>query len=330
MWKIFFIVISTSIFLLSNSFSIAYEREIKSLSSAMSENIARAGKKTIAVVDFIDLQGNVTELGRFLAEEFSVALSGTEKGFEVVERTQLKAILKEHKLVLTGIIDPSTAKKLGQIVGVDALITGTITPFGDTVRVAAKVLDTASGKVIAASSGDIAKTKAIEELLARGIETSQSFRQEPSAPSYAPSSKSKKVGDMVVTMKKIVIAKNQLMVALDFFNQSDKEFRLARGGEEPQLVDEKGNIFKYIGQITSVRFFGSIRGKTQWGESGLTLYAKSNNDVVLHFGPKDSMDVKELGSIFALSFNYALYNPKDKSESSYIISFTDIMALKAK
>jgi type II secretory pathway predicted ATPase ExeA len=47
----------------------AYEQEVKQLSAQMAEAIAKSGKKTVAVVDFTDLQGNVTELGRFLAEE---------------------------------------------------------------------------------------------------------------------------------------------------------------------------------------------------------------------------------------------------------------------
>lgn len=138
----------------------------------MAEKISKAGKRTIAVVDFVDLQGNVTELGRFLAEEFSSNLADAGKGFEVVDRTHLKTLLKEHKLTETGVIDPSTAKKLGQIAGVDALVTGTITPFGDSVRLSVKILGIATAKVVGASSCDIAKTKAIEELLGKEISAS--------------------------------------------------------------------------------------------------------------------------------------------------------------
>lgn len=172
MYRFFLSLLISTVFLLSEiNIALSYEKEIKALSTSMAENIARAGKKTIAVVDFTDLQGNVTELGRFIAEEFSVAIAGAGKGFEVVDRTHLKSIIAEHKLSATGIIDPQTARKLGQIAGVDAIITGTITPFGDSVRLSVKILDTATAKVIGASSGDIAKTKAIEELLAKGIET---------------------------------------------------------------------------------------------------------------------------------------------------------------
>ena len=151
--------------------SIAYEDEINKLSATMAEKIAKAGKTKVAVVDFTDLQGNVTELGRFIAEEFSVALAGAGKGFKVVDRTHLKSIIKEHRLSSTGVIAPETAKKLGKIAGVHALVTGTLTPFGDSVRISVKILDTTTAEVIDANRGNIAKTQAIKELLTKGITT---------------------------------------------------------------------------------------------------------------------------------------------------------------
>lgn len=149
----------------------AYEQEIDRLSAQMSQDILAAGKHTIAVVDYTDLQGNVTELGRFLAEEFSVALAGAGKDFEVVDRTHLRVLLQENKLSSKGLLDPSTVKKLGQIAGVEAIITGTLTPFGDTVRIAVKILDARTAKIVGSVRGSIAKTEAIIELLEAGIST---------------------------------------------------------------------------------------------------------------------------------------------------------------
>jgi len=148
----------------------AYEKEIRELSTVMAENITKAGKTRIAVVDFTDLQGNVTELGRFIAEEFAVALLGNGQGFEIVDRTHLQTLIKEHKLSATGLIDPATAQKLGQIAGVDALVTGTITPFGESVRLSVKILDAKSAKLIGANAGNIPATDAIKTLLFRGIQ----------------------------------------------------------------------------------------------------------------------------------------------------------------
>ncbi|CAK8718066.1 hypothetical protein KKHLCK_07230 [Candidatus Electrothrix laxa] len=156
-----------SLMLAASSF--AYEKEINALSAAMAEKIVRADRTSVAVVDFTDLEGNVTQLGRFIAEEFSTALAGAGKGFKVVDRTHLNSIVKENKLSVTGLIDPETARKLGQIIGVQALITGTLTPFGDTVRVAVKVLDTATAEIIDAIRGNIAKTEAVNTLLTTSL-----------------------------------------------------------------------------------------------------------------------------------------------------------------
>jgi TolB-like protein len=148
-----------------------FDKEIDQLSGNLAEKIAAAGKKKIAVVDFTDLDGSVTELGRFLAEEFSTALAGTGKGFIVVDRIHLKTLLKEHKLSSTGLIDQNTIRQLGKIAGVDALITGSLTPLGESVRINVKVLDIETAAVIEANRGNIAMTDAIKDLMRKGIIT---------------------------------------------------------------------------------------------------------------------------------------------------------------
>src|SRR5882762_4701300 len=96
-------------------------QDFHSLALDISQHIAGSGRKSAAVVDFTNLDGNPTKLGRFLAEEFFGALFSEARGFDVIDRTHLKAILLEHKLAATGLIDPATARKLGQIVGVQTL-----------------------------------------------------------------------------------------------------------------------------------------------------------------------------------------------------------------
>lgn len=167
-WLVVWIVAT----LFSPCYSEAYNQEIQDISGVMAVKISQAGKGTVAVVDFTDLKGDVTELGRFIAERFSVALAGSGQRFTVIDRTHIKTILKEHKLSSTGLIDTQTAKELGKIAGVDALITGTLTPFGDTVEMTIKVLDTETAKVIDAGIGSLPKTQAIKELLEKNISTS--------------------------------------------------------------------------------------------------------------------------------------------------------------
>jgi len=150
----------------------ALGQELKQVSPTLAAKIAESGRKRVAVVDFTDLQGNVTELGRFLAEELSGALVNDARGFRVIDRAHLKSILQEHKLAATGLIDPATARQLGKIAGVDTLVTGTITSaFGDTVRVMVKALDVSTAEIIGQATADIPKTEWIQRLLGQGVAT---------------------------------------------------------------------------------------------------------------------------------------------------------------
>jgi TolB-like protein len=316
-----------AIALLHCPFSFAYEEEIKDISANMARDIADAGKKTIAVADFTDLQGNVTELGRFLAEEFSVALAGAGTQFEVVDRIHLKSIIMEHKLSATGMIDPKTARKLGKIAGVQALITGTVTPFGDNVRITVKILDTETAKIIGASTANIAKTKAIEELLARGIETRSPYQQ-PSSSQYIPpagTNMSKQVGPLVITMKKITaLSKGRVDVTIGFHNTSDKQLFLGiLINRYPSLNDDKGNVYEYDGGIAW------CRGRL--GDDALLLYPKSASNVKLHFRAEDR-DIKfeDIGNSFAFSMQPLLSNSKRKTADLLNVSFDGVKPFKPK
>ena len=124
----------------------SYDDAIKQVSSQLADTIATAGKKTVAVSDFTDLDGNVTELGRFLASDLSDSLAAQAKGFLVIDRAQ--------------------SKSAAQSSSVDALVTGSITTFADHVRLSAKVLDATNSAILGAASVDIPRTKDIDEMLA--------------------------------------------------------------------------------------------------------------------------------------------------------------------
>ena len=317
-----------------SNFSLAYENEINAISTQMAEKISTSGKKTIAVVDFTDIQGNITELGRFLAEEFSVAFAERQQGFKVIDRTHLKSIIREHKLSATGLIDPDTARKLGEIAGVEALITGSITPFGDSIRLTIKILDTQTAMIIGASKGDIARTKAIEELLARGIEVaSASYAQPPTsttssftgASSFTSTANSKKVGDFLFTIRRIrSLANGDVEVALNILNQSDNAIPIIRNDRAtPTLSDEKGNVYRYKDGWTNAAELNDYFSGG-YDKHAVKINAKSDFDCNFVFTPEDK-DIKigDIGTFFSFSFSY-LFEPAKKSVESSMVSFYDI------
>ncbi len=151
------------------------DSEIQQISAKLTTNLTSEGRKSVAVVDFTDLSGCVTELGRYVAEELSTDLASQHTSFQVVDRTSLQVIMQENKLASTGVIDPTVARRLGQIAGVDTLISGTLTPLGDTVHLSVKALDATTARVIIADRGDIPRTGAVNDLLARGVGCSGSL-----------------------------------------------------------------------------------------------------------------------------------------------------------
>ncbi|HWB62385.1 MAG TPA: FlgO family outer membrane protein, partial [Chitinophagales bacterium] len=93
--------------------------------------------------------------GKYLSEVISVKLVDNPGYFQVVDRQHLAQILKEHKLNSEGYIDEATAKQLGKIIAVDAIVTGTITVLSDKIMITLKVLDTETALVVAASLSDL-------------------------------------------------------------------------------------------------------------------------------------------------------------------------------
>ena len=94
---------------------------VQQISDGLTEN----QKQNIAVVKFVDLNGNVPDFGRYLAEELITRLYQVKK-FKVIERNMLNKIIAKQKLSLTGVIDPASAQKHGKLLGVDAIASGSI------------------------------------------------------------------------------------------------------------------------------------------------------------------------------------------------------------
>lgn len=128
--------------------------------------LAEGKKQKIAVVEFSDLDGKVTEFGKFLSEELITRLFSSKR-FNVVERQLLAKILEEHKLNLSGLVEPMTAQKLGRLLGVDAICSGTVTDLVDSVRVNARLISTDTGEVFAVASGSIGKDTVVQKLLGK-------------------------------------------------------------------------------------------------------------------------------------------------------------------
>jgi curli biogenesis system outer membrane secretion channel CsgG len=92
-----------------------------------------AGKKKICVMDLEDkTQGQHSgwqNVGRGMSDMLVTALIQSKK-FIVIEREQLEKVMNEQALGQTGAVNPQTAAKIGQVLGVSYIVTGSVTEFG--------------------------------------------------------------------------------------------------------------------------------------------------------------------------------------------------------
>jgi len=82
--------------------------------------------KSVAVVDFSNTSvfGNS---GNVIEDEFVYQL--LKAGFKVIERSKVDLVLKEKGIASLSENDPELIKSIGRILGVDAIITGTVSKY---------------------------------------------------------------------------------------------------------------------------------------------------------------------------------------------------------
>jgi len=73
-------------------------------------------------------------------------LSANSK-IELIERSQLKKILDEHGLQMTGLVNPEQAVELGKFIAINKLITGTLGPLGNQFVITVRMIDIETAKV---------------------------------------------------------------------------------------------------------------------------------------------------------------------------------------
>jgi len=148
----------------SYAFDKSLDQGLDEIAQKVTKSIPAGAKKTVAVMDFNTLDGNVTMLGRFVSEELITKLFETER-FKVIERSLLEKALEELKFNTTDLVDPTIAKQVGKVVGADAIVTGTLSDLVQSVKINARVIMVESGEVIGAAGAQIIKDASTEDMV---------------------------------------------------------------------------------------------------------------------------------------------------------------------
>ena len=135
---------------------------VPSLTSAASSD-----KPRIAVLEFKNKADNQWWYhgGAEAAQDVFVTELHKSGKFRVVEREQLEALMAEKNLTLSGDVDPKSAVRIGKLLGVNYLLTGAVTEYGNpdvsgggggvyagkrkfVAALNARLIDTSTGEVV--------------------------------------------------------------------------------------------------------------------------------------------------------------------------------------
>jgi len=142
------------------------DRHLDILATDLIASLAGQHSTKIALLEFPDLEGKGSALGKYLAEELTSRLFRTGR-FRIVERQQLERMLAEQKLSASGLVDEATASRLGRLLGADALLTGTVADLNTSVKVNARLIATETGSIFSVATVKIPMNRELEVLLGR-------------------------------------------------------------------------------------------------------------------------------------------------------------------
>lgn len=119
---------------------------------SLNPNRATNFSHRIAIIPFES--SNPYLSGIVFSDYFTVQILQTFPRLQVIERKDLLKILQEQRLTLSGITRPEKFSKLGTVLGVDAILLGSIQTLktlqggGGSISVMAKLMEISTGKVI--------------------------------------------------------------------------------------------------------------------------------------------------------------------------------------
>ncbi len=92
-----------------------------------------------------------------------------QRGMTVVEREKMEQVLEELGKSFSGMLDSSTAAEIGKMLGVEAIVVGTIADMGNSVDLRARLVDVEKSAAITAAQIDVVKDTIIIKLLGSGV-----------------------------------------------------------------------------------------------------------------------------------------------------------------
>jgi TolB-like protein len=126
--------------------------DIQEMAKTMATAAGARRIKRVAIVPFTGPRGASSYSGAIVSERLVIQILARNE-IDVVERRLLDKVLEEQRLGVFGIMDQDTVKTLGKVLGVDAILTGSIIELrNDRVEINARLINAETAQVMAADT----------------------------------------------------------------------------------------------------------------------------------------------------------------------------------
>jgi TolB-like protein len=217
---------------------------IKDLATQIATNVSKEKKQKVAILPFRELDGKNTILGSYISEELVTDLFGIG-GLDIVERAMLDRLLGEIKLGQTGVLDPETARKVGKVAGVDAIVTGSITDLQSYVSLNCRLIDAQTGRVFGAAQTRIVKDDDVRKIMGTAL-TEGGGDRTPAPRSEAsetgPKGMQQQWGDITFELKQCSLS-GALAVCELLITNKGEDHHLHLSAPDIRMIDEGGSEY---------------------------------------------------------------------------------------
>jgi len=123
-------------------------------------------------IGIINIQSSSAALSEYIIDEL-IRNAVRDRNFTVVDRQRLDQIRQEHDFQYSGEVDDNLAVDIGRIIGLQTIVTGSVSPLGSRYRITIRALNVQTGAVQAQFNKNIGTGETIVALMAMGGSVTQ-------------------------------------------------------------------------------------------------------------------------------------------------------------
>lgn len=133
----------------------AAANDYRGMAAELARAAQKAGVRRIAVMT-VEPLGSPDAEGAAVVGERLVGELARQPGIQVVERSLLDRVMKEQRLAQSGAVAPADAGSVGRLMGVDAIVTGSLVRKSSRkVELNLRLIHAADARVLGASSAEV-------------------------------------------------------------------------------------------------------------------------------------------------------------------------------